>query len=652
MKSPNSCFIFAWSLVIFSSCSGFYLPGLAPVSFCEKPSEGEAGQCETNIQLFVNRLDSVESVLPYEYDAFDFCQDSNEKRPSENLGQVLFGERIETSPYKFSFKEDKKCVMVCTRKYDVSSKEDKLKLDFIKRGMELNYQHHWIVDNMPVTWCYNVEDDQKVCNPGFPIGCLVNQEGKPKDACVINADFNKKNTFYIFNHVDITITYHSADESNGMGARLVAATLEPRSVKHSEESTPTCEGSPMDIPSEFTTDLKVSYSYSVQFKRNDEIRWASRWDYILVSMPHTNIQWFSIMNSLVIVLFLSGMVAMIMLRTLHKDIAKYNQMDQEDLQEESGWKQVHGDVFRPPRMGMILSVFLGQGTQIFIMTFITLFLACLGFLSPANRGALMTCAVVLWVLLGTPAGYVSARLYKTFGGEKWKTNVLLTAFLCPGIVFVDFFLMNLILWVEGSSAAVPFGTLVAILALWFGISVPLTFAGAYFGFKKPGIEPPVRTNQIPRQIPQQSFFTRPLPGIVMGGILPFGCIFIQLFFILNSIWSHQMYYMFGFLFLVFIILVITCSEATVLLCYFHLCSEDYHWWWRSFLTSGFTAAYLFIYAVHYFFSKLQIIEAASTILYFGYTLIMVLIFFIFTGTIGFFACFWFVNKIYSVLKVD
>ena len=35
----------------------------------------------------------------------------------------------------------------------------------------------------------------------------------------------------------------------------------------------------------------------------------------------------SILNSLVIVVFLSGMVAMIMLRTLHKDIARYNQMD-------------------------------------------------------------------------------------------------------------------------------------------------------------------------------------------------------------------------------------------------------------------------------------------------------------------------------------
>ena len=52
-------------------------------------------------------------------------------------------------------------------------------------------------------------------------------------------------------------------------------------------------------------------------------------------------------------------------------------------------------------------------------------------------------------------------------------------------MFAYFFLMNLILWGEGSSAAIPFGTLVAILALWFGISVPLTFMGAYFGFKKP-----------------------------------------------------------------------------------------------------------------------------------------------------------------------
>uniref|UniRef100_A0A672S922 Transmembrane 9 superfamily member n=1 Tax=Sinocyclocheilus grahami TaxID=75366 RepID=A0A672S922_SINGR len=543
----------------------FYLPGLAPVSFCEK-EEGDKNS-DSAIELFVNRLDSVESVLPYEYTAFDFCADQSEKRPSENLGQVLFGERIEPSPYKFSFKKNLECQSVCLKSYNTEKTEDKAKLEFLKKGMLLNYQHHWIVDNMPVTWCYDVEDNQKFCNPGFPIGCYVTDTGRAKDACVVNADFNDKDTFYIFNHVDITIFYHIV-ENEAAGARLVAAKLEPKSYKHTNLEKPDCTGPPMSLGNKFNGDIKIPYTYSVKFVEDKLIRWASRWDYILESMPHTNIQWFSIMNSLVIVLFLSGMVAMIMLRTLHKDIARYNQMDSV---EEFGWKLVHGDVFRPPRKGMLLSVFLGSGTQIFIMTFVTLFFACLGFLSPANRGALMTCAVVLWVLLGTPAGYVAARYYKSFGGEKWKTNVLLTAFLCPGVVFADFFVMNLILWGEGSSAAMPFGTLVAILALWFCISVPLTFIGAYFGFKKSGIEHPVRTNQIPRQIPEQSFYTKPLPGIVMGGILPFGCIFIQLFFILNSIWlvNAVCAYVFVCVSLVCLSLLDGCfSHSFVVLLYF------------------------------------------------------------------------------------
>ncbi|CAG0924857.1 unnamed protein product, partial [Notodromas monacha] len=323
--------------------------------------------------------------------------------------------------------------------------------------------------------------------------------------------------------------------------------------------------------------IQIPYTYSVTFVENNTTKWGSRWDHLLESGPDSNIQWFSILNSLVIVLFLSGMVAMIMLKTLHKDIARYNQLDaggsSDDAQEEFGWKLVHGDVFRPPRKGMLLAVWVGSGVQVFLMTLITLVFACLGFLSPANRGSLMTCALVLYVCLGTPAGYVSARLYKSFGGEKWKSNVLLTAMLCPGIVFGVFFILNLVFWVMDSSAAVPFTTLLALLSLWFGISVPLTFVGAYFGFRRRSLEYPVRTNQIPRQIPEQSAYTRPVPGIVMGGILPFGCIFIQLYFILTSLWSSQLFYMFGFLFLVFIILVITCSETAILLCYFHLCAE-------------------------------------------------------------------------------
>ena len=126
---------------------------------------------------------------------------------------------------------------------------------------------------------------------------------------------------------------------------------------------------------------------------------------------------------------------MILLRTLHKDIARYNQMDAEDAQEEFGWKLVHGDVFRPPKKGMFLSVLVGNGAQIAIMMAVTLVFACLGFLSPANRGSLMTCVIVLYVCLGTPAGQSAFRSRDVLLGSILRC---LKAFL-PCLVMVIFF---------------------------------------------------------------------------------------------------------------------------------------------------------------------------------------------------------------------
>lgn len=648
--------------MLIQTINGFYLPGIAPKAYCKSNAQTET--CKSKLNVYVNRLDSVESVLPFQYNHFDFCPASSEdSAPSENLGQVVFGDRISPSPYKLSFLNDEECVTVCEKNYKVTNSDDIRKLRFLKKAVILNYQHHWIIDNLPVIWCYETEDGKEYCSRSFPVGCYVSKTGQKKDACRIFPEYKINDAFYLFNHVEYQIEYHSGlNEEWGtafleQGGRVVKAKVTLKSLNHAKVqkcNDPNNEN-PMYIPGDFATqtELNVKYTYSIKYVLNNNIKWASRWDYILSSITHAKIQWFSILNSVIIVLFLSGMVAMILLRTIHKDLAKYNNVsNSDDVEEEYGWKLVHGDVFRPPKFGLFLTTLVGSGVQIAIMSLITLFLACLGFLSPASRGALMTTSIVCYVLLGTPAGYVSARLYKMFGGEKWMKNVLLTAFLCPGIVFVIFFVLNLVLWVNSSSAAMPFLTLLALLALWFCVSTPLVFLGSYFGFKKQSIENPVRTNQIPRQIPEQSLYTRPLPGIIMGGILPFGCIFIQLFFILNSIWAHQFYYMFGFLTLVYIILLVTCSETTILLCYFHLCAEDYHWWWRSFLTSGFASFYFFLYSVHYFVTKLEITEFASTFLYFGYTLIMCFLFFVFTGTIGFLACFFFVRKIYSVVKVD
>lgn len=58
----------------------------------------------------------------------------------------------------------------------------------------------------------------------------------------------------------------------------------------------------------------------------------------------------------------------------------------------------------------------------------------------------------------------------------------------PGVTFLIFFIVNLLVWSQQSSQAVPFGTLFALCFLWVGISVPLVFVGSYFGYKKPAPE--------------------------------------------------------------------------------------------------------------------------------------------------------------------
>ena len=49
---------------------------------------------------------------------------------------------------------------------------------------------------------------------------------------------------------------------------------------------------PMGVPGNLKEDITVSYTYDIDFVPKNEVKWSSRWDYILDSMPHSNIQWF------------------------------------------------------------------------------------------------------------------------------------------------------------------------------------------------------------------------------------------------------------------------------------------------------------------------------------------------------------------------
>ncbi|CAL9080131.1 unnamed protein product [Musa acuminata var. zebrina] len=93
------------------------------------------------------------------------------------------------------------------------------------------------------------------------------------------------------------------------------------------------------------------------------------------SLPqHLEIHWFSIVNSCVTVLLLTGFLATILMRVLKNDILRYSLIEESlEDQEDSGWKHILGDVFRFPKNKSLFSAIIGSGTQLLVLY--TLFLS-------------------------------------------------------------------------------------------------------------------------------------------------------------------------------------------------------------------------------------------------------------------------------------
>ncbi|KAE8354045.1 hypothetical protein BDV28DRAFT_131955 [Aspergillus coremiiformis] len=640
--------IYSLLLAAPSLTAAFYLPGVAPTTYDE-------GQF---VPLYVNHLtpglaqqdEQLHSVFSYDYyhPAFHFCApEDGPKDIRESLGSILFGDRIQSSPFELSMAKNETCKAVCKEE----AKFDARSAKFTNRRIVQAYNFNWIVDGLPGAQI-NVESDTdaKFYNPGFALGSL-NDDGQ----AVLN------------NHFDIFIEYHPVGYGAKDKYRVVGVLVQPDSRGDSKvrgDGTVDCGSGDIPVILDEDGETGVTWTYSVYW-RESVTPWATRWDkYLHVYVP--KIHWFSLINSAVFVVFLVGMVSMILVRALRKDIARYNRLDminledfdgtsaavEDGIQEDSGWKLVHGDIFRCPKSPLLLSVLVGNGAQLFMMTGVTVVFALFGLLSPANRGFLATAILLIYTLFGFIGGYVSARVYKSFGGDAWKRNIVMTPVLVPALIFSIFFLLNLFVWAKGSSGAVPFGTMVALVAIWFVISVPLSVAGSWLGFKQPPIEGPTKTNQIPRQVPPMTGSLRTIPSLLLTGILPFGAIFVELYFIMTSLWTNKIYYMFGFLFLCYGLMIITTAATTVLLVYFLLCAENYRWQWRAFAGAGMTGGYVFLNALLFWATRVSFGGLTGAVLYVGYSALIGVIVFILTGSIGFFASWAFVQRIYGSIKVD
>jgi len=628
---------FVLMILAITETTAWYIPGVSPLSYIQ----GQA------VKIRVNSMTSSQGVMPYPHYSVKSCMPTKEilekERKHENLGEVLWGDQIEPSLYNAEVRVNATCRVLCSAM--TYTPED---MSLLAQRIEQQYRGNMVLDNLPL-------GQELKQNPLFPSVMIGYPLGTPKK---MSAD---KKTSLIYNHLSFTIGYSVPQQQEDINLdgnldesyRIVSFYVVPYSVAHKDGSC--VDNSPFN-PEEFppltTEAASIQWSYSVNW-REEDVAWGTRWDvYLKGADVDAKIHTFSIINSSLIVLFLSGMVAMILLRALHRDFNRYNDAENPDeAQEETGWKLVHGDVFRIPSNPVLLAVNVGTGSQLIGMTLITLFFALLGFLSPSNRGGLLTAVILLFVLLGSYNGYMTARLCKTFKVQKW-IHIFVASVYFPGTMFLIYFFLNFIQWGKSASSAVPFSTLAILMLLWICVSCTLVFMGAVIGFKRDPYNMPCSVNPIPRLVPEQRWYLRPWFTIPCTGVLPFGAAFIELVFILSSMWQGRIYYVFGFLALVFVIVAITCAEITIVMIYFQLCYEDYNWWWRSFFMPASSGMHLFLYSIYYFATALSIQQISSTILYFGYMAMVSIFFGISTGTLGFLAAFFFVRYIYGHIRID
>jgi len=350
-------------------------------------------------------------------------------------------------------------------------------------------------------------------------------------------------------------------------------------------------------------------------------------------------------------------VGAIMTRILRSDIRKYNRVvteeDKAEEEEERGWKLVHTDVFRPPARGpMAFAVLVGIATQVLSMSIVTIVFAAIGFLSPANRGAMALAMLLSYLLFGIVAGYSAARTHKMLAGTAWQRVTIVTALAFPAFLFAVLFTINMVVFSTGSTNFVSPLNMFIVLLLWLLLSVPLTWVGAYYGFKADKVELPTRVAPMPRPIPPQPWWLALPVVMAVGGMLPFAVVFVEVFFLLTAMWMNLYYYVFGFLLAVWALLIIMSAEVAIVITYFQLCAEDYRWWWRSMLVPGASGVWLYAYCAYYFSQQLDISGTVPQLLYFSYMGLVALAFSFVTAAAGYTGTLWFLRSIYGAVRVD
>lgn len=403
---------------------------------------------------------------------------------SLNLGEILRGDRIMTSDFELVMGQNVECQPLCTQ--EVDRKDVKWGRQLIEDG----YVAEWIADNLPgATSFVTVDRSRKYYASGFKLGYREFSPEDGKQRYFLNNHFTivvrwrqapdgvgKVIVGFEVYPKSITASDHeeggcpkAVHEPHAGYELYIPPNLEKLRQKYPGSSYLPEDDDDIDDGAT----LKIPYTYSLYFREENAVDWYNRWDlYFNNQEEGSTTHWLAILNSLTISGVLGVAVYVIYSRTIQGDIkgrgdgamddgkiklkskSREGQgeglLDQgsdverdaevsdeeESLEDVSGWKLLHGDVFRVPEYSGLLAPLVGSGMQLLFVVSGLLLLSCLGVLNPSFRGGFVSVGMGLFVFAGLFSGYFSGRLYKTFGGSNWRRNTLIVRPLSLYLVIV------------------------------------------------------------------------------------------------------------------------------------------------------------------------------------------------------------------------
>lgn len=637
-----------------------------PITYCQQNVTQRNNNCQTSLPIYVNTLDSPKTLIPYTIgQLLDFCSLSD-AREYDHSQHTEWDDNIRLAPFDIKFMRNEECKILCKKSYKMSQHNDLYRLEELRLGITRDYYHHWFTDTFPASWCYkqpptpaslNSHTRNKECFIGFPIGYSTDDRGLPEDERVLMGNFSKPNSLFLFNHFDFTIFYESgegkswAGKTGSQAGRITAFRINPRSIKHNldnnqpnADTTNKCSWAelPMEIPSYYhygmNVTLQISFSYSVKFVEDEPTAtWSQRWQRLESTLPGTAKGKWIIVLAVLTLLLTAAPAAYAIARTIFSDhVLIY--INPRDSSDEVTWKLMAGDIFREPLHIGLFSVLVGSGCQfiasVLLSEFFSVFVALLS-------TSLLVIIVSLFVLIhGFVGGYVAVRLYRTFGGECWRTICMLVTALNPLVLFCLLVMSrNLLLLYNGSLMALNVGLFWSLFMalLCFAFSLPSAMAGGNIAFKKSSIEFPVRPTANARELPEQLLWRQPLVTTLLVGLIP-----------LLGFWYVEAYPFYdsgGYVITVITIMTVICVSISH--CYYNLTLQDYRWWWRSYLACGVAAGYYFVHCIFYIFNNLFVDSISNAMLYISFAFFICLALFLLTGTIGFLVTFSFLWQTYS-----